>query len=272
MSKSGSGAVHSQSFEDYVSQVKKKSEDLIKKEFPKRIKELNELLESPEFDMELQKKSLWQPLNIPVPDAQAIARALHHHRPNNVEEEEFPVGKKRKLNNVGGRDEYPEDHVITTGGTKVLALPTGPVNCNVVIAGLFDAVKPQIRQLVEYANLLKMWVTFLIPKIEDGNNFGVSIQEDTLGEIRTVEAETATFYEQITRYHMSRAKLISKVAKYPHIDDYRQVIAELDEKEFLSMRLVVCEIRNHYSSLFDLISKNWEKIIKPRTSNTENLY
>lgn len=57
---------------------------------------------------------------------------------------------------------------------------------------------------------LKMWVTFLIPKIEDGNNFGVSIQEDTLGEIRTVEAETATFYEQITRYHMSRAKLISK--------------------------------------------------------------
>lgn len=263
--------MHSQSFEDYVSQVKKKSEELVKKEFPKRIKELNELLESPEFDMELQKKSLWQPLNIPVPDAQAIARAIHLQRPNHLDEEEFPVGKKRKMNNVG-RDEYPEEHVITTGGTRVLALPTGPVNCNVVIASLFDAVKPQIRQLVEYANLLKMWVTFLIPKIEDGNNFGVSIQEDTLGEIRTVEAETATFYEQITRYHMSRAKLISKVAKYPHIDDYRQVIAELDEKEFLSMRLVVCEIRNHYSSLFDLISKNWEKIIKPRTSNTENLY
>jgi len=59
-----------------------------------------------------------------------------------------------------------------------------------------------------------MWVTFLIPKIEDGNNFGVSIQEDTLGEIRTVEAETATFYEQITRYHMGRAKLISKVFLY----------------------------------------------------------
>jgi len=51
-----------------------------------------------------------------------------------------------------------------------------------------------------------------------------------------------------------------------------QRIAELDEKEFISLRLIISEIRNHYASLFDLISKNWEKIIKPRTSNAENLY
>lgn len=58
---------------------------------------------------------------------------------------------------------------------------------------------------------MKMWVTFLIPKIEDGNNFGVSIQEETLGEIRSVEVEAAAFYEQISRYHMTRAKIVSKV-------------------------------------------------------------
>jgi proteasome activator subunit 3 (PA28 gamma) len=59
-----------------------------------------------------------------------------------------------------------------------------------------------------------MWVTFLIPKIEDGNNFGVSIQEDTLGEIRTVEAEAAAFYEQISRYFLTRGKIISKVNNF----------------------------------------------------------
>lgn len=56
-----------------------------------------------------------------------------------------------------------------------------------------------------------MWISFLIPKIEDGNNFGVSIQEETLGEIRTVESEAASFFEQISRYYMTRAKLVSKV-------------------------------------------------------------
>lgn len=60
-----------------------------------------------------------------------------------------------------------------------------------------------------------MWVSFMIPKIEDGNNFGVSIQEDTLAEIQSVESEAAAFFDQISRYYVSRAKLISKVLLTP---------------------------------------------------------
>jgi hypothetical protein len=65
-----------QIFDDYVKSVKEKSEDLVKNVFPKRISELNDMLESTEFNMELQKDNLRVPLNIPVPDAQAIARYL----------------------------------------------------------------------------------------------------------------------------------------------------------------------------------------------------
>lgn len=122
------------------------------------------------------------------------------------------------------------------------------------------------------ANLLKMWISFMIPKIEDGNNFGVSVQEDTLAEIQTVETEAAAFFDQISRYFLSRAKVVSKVAKYPHIDDYRRAVVELDEKEYLSLWLVVCEVRNRYSSLHDIVIKNMEKLKKPRSSNAENLY
>jgi proteasome activator subunit 3 (PA28 gamma) len=165
-----------------------------------------------------------------------------------------------------------EDDELLVAGTKVLCLPSGPINCNLGISNLIEIVKPEIKNLVEDANLLKMWVTFLIPKIEDGNNFGVSIQEDTLGEIRTVEAEAATFFEQISRYYLTRAKIVTKVAKYPHVEDYRRLIDELDEKEYVSLRIVLSEVRNHYAALYDLIAKNWEKIIRPRTSNAENLY
>lgn len=112
----------------------------------------------------------------------------------------------------------------------------------------------------------------MIPKIEDGNNFGVSIQEDTLAEIQTVESEAAAFFDQISRYFLSRAKVVSKVAKYPHIDDYRRAVVELDEKEYLSLWLVVCEVRNRYSSLHDIVIKNMEKLKKPRSSNAESLY
>jgi len=118
-----------------------------------------------------------------------------------------------------------------------------------------------------------MWINFMIPKIEDGNNFGVSIQEDSLAEARQVESESASYLDQMSRYYLTRAKIITKVAKYPHVDDYRRTITELDEKEFISLRLVVTELRNHYASLHDLINKNLEKIKKPKsTNNTDNMY
>lgn len=157
-------------------------------------------------------------------------------------------------------------------GTKVLALASGPVLCNQPICDLITIVKPVIRKLVEDSNLLKMWISFMIPKIEDGNNFGVSIQEDTLAEIQSVESEAAAFFDQISRYFISRAKIVSKVAKYPHIDDYRRAVQELDEKEYLSLWLVMCEVRNRYSSLHDIVIKNLEKLKKPRSSNADSLY
>lgn len=57
-----------------------------------------------------------------------------------------------------------------------------------------------------------MWVSLLIPKIEDGNNFGVSVQEDTLAEIQQVEVEATNYLEQVSRYYASRGKLITKVS------------------------------------------------------------
>lgn len=95
------------------------------------------------------------------------------------------------MNHVGGdadgapptkraRAEGNSSYLETPVGTKVLALTSGTVNCNGPICDLIKIVKPVIRGLVEDSNLLKMWISFMIPKIEDGNNFGVSVQEDTL--------------------------------------------------------------------------------------------
>lgn len=57
----------------------------------------------------------------------------------------------------------------------------------------------------------------MIPKIEDGNNFGVSIQEDTLAEVQSVESEAAAFFDQISRYFISRGKLMETINFYADI-------------------------------------------------------
>ncbi|MCL4121352.1 UNVERIFIED_CONTAM: hypothetical protein GTU68_016910, partial [Idotea baltica] len=233
--------------EDYKNTVKKKAEKLVKEQFPERILHCNKLLETSPFYCN-DFCTVHSNLGIPVPEPHLI---------NNHDGD--PPGKKRKTSK--------EDEADKVEGSKVYVIPSGLVAINTYITEMVDLIKPIIRTLVEEANLLKMWVSFLIPKIEDGNNFGVGIQEDTLGEIRTVESEAAAFFDQISRYYITRAKLVSKVAKYPHIEDYRRSVCELDEKEYLSLRIMLAEIRNHYATLHDMITKNIEKIRKPRPAN-----
>lgn len=235
--------------EEYKDQVKKEGENLVKNVFPRTVCELNELIQAERLQMARINK-IETNLNIPVPDP-------IHFTQNG------PDSKKRKV------DPLAE---VGIQGSKVLALLGGAVPSNHHIIELVDEIKPKIRELIDNANKTKMWIAYSIPKIEDGNNFGVSIQEDIMAEARQVEADAATYLDQISRYFITRGKIISKVAKYPHVEDYRRTIKELDEKEFVSIRLVAHELRNHYASLHDVIMKNMDKIKKPRSSNADNLY
>jgi len=63
-----------------------------------------------------------------------------------------------------------------------------------------------------------------------------------------------------------------KVIKYPQIEDYRLGVVELDEKEYINMRMCALELRNTYAILYDLIHKNKDKIEKPRSSHHASLY
>ena len=38
-----------------------------------------------------------------------------------------------------------------------------------------------------------------------------------MAEARQVETDAATYLDQVSRYYISRAKIISKIAKYPHV-------------------------------------------------------
>ncbi|CAO1376536.1 unnamed protein product [Diamesa serratosioi] len=236
----------SRKVQEYKDALIKKAEELIVYGFPTKIVELNDLLETPQF-YNKQFADVYQDLNINVPDPIIL---------NNKVENDQPSTKRPRVD-------------LSESGTTVMLLKSGSVKCNQPISELIGKVKPVIRGLVEDSNLLKMWISFMIPKIEDGNNFGVSIQEDTLAEIQSVESEAAAFFDQISRYFVSRAKVVSKVAKYPHIEDYRRAVVELDEKEFLSLWLVLSEVRNRYCSLHDIVIKNMEKLKKPRSSNAE---
>ncbi|KAK6019332.1 proteasome activator pa28 beta subunit [Ostertagia ostertagi] len=191
-------------------------------EFPKKVIEYNNLLQTHRFSYSRLPEMMPDPdLNIPVP---CVA---HLNDLQNDVDGDAPAAKKRKLATFDPS---------SNNGTPVYGFINGTVPCNAHLADLMDQIRPLLRDAVENVNKVKMWITLLIPRIEDGNNFGVSIQEETLSEVRNVESEAASFLDQMSRYFTSRAKLLTKVAKYPHVDDYRRAILDMDEKQFINVR------------------------------------
>jgi proteasome activator subunit 3 (PA28 gamma) len=230
---------------DFHKRVSEQASDLIKKEFPAKVKELDELAGSKKWSLERLSE---------IEKESKASLIMVGSRLTNQNESE-PLTKRKRL-------EGTDSEINGVSG----------IPCNKGILDLIDDIKPDISELMERCATIRIWITLLIPKIEDGNNFGVGVQEDALAELRQVEAECATYLDQLSRYFLTRGKMISKVIKYPGIIDYRRCIQELDSKQFVSLRFMLSENRNHYCTMADLINKNMEKIRKPRSSNHAPMY
>ncbi|XP_029935865.1 proteasome activator complex subunit 1 [Myripristis murdjan] len=228
--------------DDFCQQLTKEAESLVSTFFPQKIAELEMLLKSSLSVDSLE--SLRAPLDIPIPDP-----AKEEAKRKKKEEREAKEGKKDKDSDKEDEDAGP---------------PCGPICCNERVESLLQEVKPEIQTLKEKLNTVSMWVQLQIPKIEDGNNFGVAVQEKVFELLTNTRTKIEGFQTQISKYYSERGDAVAKAAKQPHVGDYRQLVHELDQYQYCELRLVVLDIRNTYAVLFDIINKNYDKIKKPR--------
>uniref|UniRef100_A0A674BUR9 Proteasome activator complex subunit 1 n=1 Tax=Salmo trutta TaxID=8032 RepID=A0A674BUR9_SALTR len=211
------------------------AENLVASFFPNKLLELDHFLKDPILNI-CELKEIHSEINLTVPDPILLSN-LHGGL-------EAQNAKKRKMEAGTGEDKV--------AGNKVFIMPSGMMKSNAKLVDLIEKVKPEIRTLIEKCNTVH--------------------HEETVAELRTVEGEAASYLDQISGYYITRAKLVSKIAKYPHVEDYRRTVTEIDEKKYISLKVIVSELRNQYVTLHDMILKNIDKIKKPRSSNAEALY
>ncbi|KAL6098026.1 psme1 [Pungitius sinensis] len=237
--------------DDFCQKLTKEAEDLVSTFFPVKIEELQVLLKT-SFSCD-NLASLKAPLDIPIPDP-----AKEEAKRKKKEEKEAKEGKKDK-------DEDKED--------EDSAGPTcGPICTNERVESLLQLVKPQIQTLKEKLNVVSMWVQLQIPKIEDGNNFGVAVQEKVFELLTNTRTRIEGFQTQISKYYSERGDAVAKASKLSHVGDYRQLVHELDQYQYCELRLVILEICSTYAVLFDIINKNYDKIKKPKGDGKALIY
>ncbi|KAJ1607129.1 proteasome activator p28/Ki autoantigen [Cryptosporidium canis] len=161
--------------------------------------------------------------------------------------------------------------VLSSDGLNPVHVESGKVHSNSQIKELVVYVKQEVSELIEMVSSIKLWVQLNIPQIQDGNNFGVGVQEETIQELGRVEDATFSLYESVCKYYSERGRLSSKLVKYPGVEDYVEAVRELDERYWVSLRCSIADIRNNYAWLHDLLTKNWGKLSKPRNTEGTNM-
>nr|XP_057915546.1 proteasome activator complex subunit 1 [Doryrhamphus excisus] len=230
-----------QQVDDFSKKLTKEAEELVSTFFPQKIEELQMLLQSSFSGNDVT--SLKAPLDIPMPDP-----AKEEAKRKKKEEKEKKEGKKDK------KEEEEDDS----------GPPCGPICCNERVEKLLQEVKPQIQTLKEKLNTVSMWIQLQIPKIEDGNNFGVAVQEKVFEILTSSRTKIEGFQTQISKYYSERGDAVAKASKTPHVGDYRELVHELDQTQYFELRLTVLDMCATYAALYDIITKNYAKIKRPR--------
>jgi len=145
------------------------------------------------------------------------------------------------------------------------------VPANAVMNKLVGILQKEILEMSEMINSLSIWVRLNVPRMADGNNFGVEVQEEISKVLESTEEAGYEVLDSFASYNQARAGLVAKLLKNPNIVDYQVALKELDEKTYIKTSLLACELRNDYITLYDMLAKNLETLVTPRGGEDEKL-
>ncbi|KAK2859830.1 hypothetical protein Q5P01_004450 [Channa striata] len=228
--------------ENFRQSLYQQAENLFSTYIPLKILQLDALLRDDVLSI-TDMSSLQAPLDIPIPD------------PPSPEDEEMETDKNED-------DEKKKKKPPKCGFIKG----------NKKIVQLLDRVKPEIVALRETIITVSSWIQHLIPKIEDGNDFGVAIQEKILERIAAVKTKVDGFQTNINKYFSERGDAVAKASKETHVMDYRSLVHEKDQAIYAEIRVIVLDIRGFYAEFYDIVNKNLEKVTNPKGEEKPSMY
>uniref|UniRef100_A0A087X1Z3 Proteasome activator complex subunit 2 n=1 Tax=Homo sapiens TaxID=9606 RepID=A0A087X1Z3_HUMAN len=227
------------------------AEEFLYRFLPQKIIYLNQLLQEDSLNV-ADLTSLRAPLDIPIPDPPP-------------KDDEMETDKQEKKE--GKRDKRKGLNPLFLTVHKCGFLPG-----NEKVLSLLALVKPEVWTLKEKCILVITWIQHLIPKIEDGNDFGVAIQEKVLERVNAVKTKVEAFQTTISKYFSERGDAVAKASKETHVMDYRALVHERDEAAYGELRAMVLDLRAFYAELYHIISSNLEKIVNPKGEEKPSMY
>jgi hypothetical protein len=124
-------------------------------------------------------------------------------------------------------------------------------------------MQQEADELVSYANTLKLWLAFAVPKVEE-QAFEATIQTQILEELKIAKAFGVAVLNKLASGLHKNPALQSKTMKYPFIQDYNNALDLHMQDERRSLERWLCDLRDIYLVLHDIFLKNKEYLHKDK--------
>jgi len=128
-------------------------------------------------------------------------------------------------------------------------------------------VKKESDTMIQLMDQLKLWIIISSPMADEKSTVPY-YQEDMLSEFHRAQTSALLIRNFSLENSLSRAKICSKLIKYPGVEDYVYALREHDDQRFSLAHQHLRDIRNMYVALNDMIRKSpVMEIISPSQHN-----
>lgn len=105
--------------------------------------------------------------------------------------------------------------------------PPFPASQNVM--SVLKTLKEEIMALVDMMDTLNTWIRLHSPRFEEGNNFGVGVQEEIASMLVVGRSSSVALLETASKFHMARGHAAAKVRRHPAPPAPRASVRPCDE-------------------------------------------
>ncbi|KAG6381002.1 proteasome activator pa28 REG alpha beta subunit [Boletus reticuloceps] len=190
------------------------------------------------------------------------------HAPASTDPRVYPPPNSPDPNGPSSKRKRVEDGIVLLTNDIANAKYPELVHANKHILKLQETIKAECAQLSDSCDKVKLWVNLTMPKCV----LNVSSTQQVLSELLRSQESAYNIRDSVRQNYLARAKICSKLIKYPNIEDYTLALKEHDEKQLFFARQNLVDIRNVYAVMTDILHKNMSKIRSPRGNNRAGLY
>lgn len=138
------------------------------------------------------------------------------------------------------------------------------IDTNSLVHNLSKRLKGYLIELNTIALDFSIGLELSVPKIQEGNNFGVEVLMKATRIAMDIYNISLTHLNILDEYYCERVQILSKMIRHVYIEDYRIVLNRLDKENYYLLCCIVNHLYQNYSMLYDFVIKNLRKLLNPR--------